>query len=323
MTRCSALATLLLLTACDSANTQVSVSEVRLAAETPPRVDHHQHLFSPAAVEIAGDPRQEIITAAKLVAMLDLAGIGKAVVLSEAFWFDSPNSGFDRPQPHVRAENDWTAREVAKFPDRLIAFCSFNPLADYALAELEYCAAHRGFAGVKFSFAMSGVDLTELAHVEKVRRVFEAANRHAMPVVAHVRSGRSYTRTQAETFLGRIVAAAPDVPVQIAHLWGGEGFSAAALEYFAEAVAKGLPVTRNLYFDVAEVAFVAGGSPADMETAARCIKQIGVDRILYGSDAALNGRLQPREAWALFRARVPLSDQEFRSIASNIAPYLR
>ena len=279
---------LLLLAACDSANTQVSISEARLAAETPPLVDHHQHLFSPAAVELAADPRQEPITAAKLVAMLDLAGIRRAVVLSEAFWFDSPNFGLDRPQPQVRAENDWTAQEVAKFPDRLVAFCSFNPLADYALAELEYCAAHGGFAGVKFSFAMSGVDLTDLAHVEKVRRVFEAVNRHAMPVVVHVRSGRSYTRKQAEMVLDRVVAAAPDVPVQIAHLWGGEDFSAAALEYYAEAVAKGLRVTRNLYFDVAEVAFVAGGSAGDMETAARCIRQIGVDRILYGSDAALN-----------------------------------
>jgi predicted TIM-barrel fold metal-dependent hydrolase len=286
-------------------------------------VDHHQHLFSPAAVELAKNSRQQPITADKLIVMLDLAGIRRAVVLSEAFWFDSPLFKLEQPQAAVRAENEWTAREVAKFPDRLVAFCSFSPLADYALTELEYCATDRRFAGVKFSFAMSQVDVEDPIHVEKVRRVFQAANRHRMPVVVHVRSGQSYTRRQAETFLERIVAAAPDVPIQIAHLWGGEAFSTDALEYYAETVASRQPVTRNLYFDVAEVAFVAGGSARDMDTVARSIRQIGIDRILYGSDAALNGRLQPREAWALFRARVPLRDDEFRSIASNIAPYLR
>ena len=272
---------------------------------------------------ISGSRRQEPITADKLVGMLDLAGIRRAVVLSEAFWFDSPSFDVARPQEAVRAENDWTTEEVAKYPDRLVAFCSFNPLADYALAELEYCANHKGFVGVKFSFIMSGVDLDDPVHVEKVREVFQAANRHSMPIVVHVRPGFWYGREQAATFLNSLVIVAPDVPVQIAHLWGGESFSESALKYYAEAVMAGQPATRNLYFDVAEVAFVAGGSAENMATVARSIREIGLDRILYGSDAALDGRLPPKEAWALFRARVPLTDDEFHSIASNIAPYLR
>ena len=255
--------------------------------------------------------------------MLDLAGIRRAVVLSEAFWFDSPSFDAAHPQEEVDAENEWTAREVAKFPERLVAFCSFNPLADYALAEIEHCAAHKGFVGVKFSFIMSGVDLSNTDHIEKVRQVFRAANWHKLPIVVHVRDGFWYGSKQAMTFLNRIVTAAPDVPVQIAHLWGGERFSASALKYYADAVSAGLPATKNLYFDVAEVAFVAGGSAEDMTIVARSIRQIGLARILYGSDAALNGRLQPKESWALFRAKVPLTDSEFESISRNIAPYLR
>ena len=40
----------------------------------------------------------------------------------------------------VRAENDWTGAQAALFPERLRAFCSFNPLKQYALDELARCA---------------------------------------------------------------------------------------------------------------------------------------------------------------------------------------
>src|SRR5947207_3363999 len=187
------------LSGCNSRDTQVPVSIARLAAETPPLVDHHQHLFSPAMAGLApksriyrllsGSGRQEPITAVKLVGMLDLAGIRRAVVLSEAFWFDSPSFDVAHPQEQAHAENEWTAREVAKFPERLVAFCSFNPVADYALAEIEQCAADKRFVGVKFSFIMSGVDLSNTDHIERVRQVFQAANRHKLPIVVHVRDG--------------------------------------------------------------------------------------------------------------------------------------
>ncbi len=60
-----------------------------------------------------------------------------------------------------------------------------------------------------------------------------------------------------------------------------------------------------------------------MRTIAMRIRQIGLGRILYGSDAALNGRLKPREAWELFCKKVPLTRSEFRAIAQNVAPYMR
>jgi predicted TIM-barrel fold metal-dependent hydrolase len=116
-------------------------------------------------------------------------------------------------------------------------------------------------------------------------------------------------------FLRQLVAAAPDVPVQIAHLWGGESYSADALEVFAEAFSRRDPVTRDLFFDVSGVA--AYGKPADMPEIVKRIRQIGMDRIVYGSDAP------PSEGWNLFRKKVPLTEAEFRAIASNVAPYLR
>jgi len=81
-------------------------------------------------------------TAEQLIAQLDEAGIRYGAVLSSAYWHGSPlmrKIGGDE-YANVRAENDWTIQEVSRFPDRLVAFCSFNPLKDYALQEIERCA---------------------------------------------------------------------------------------------------------------------------------------------------------------------------------------
>src|SRR3954465_12229750 len=84
-------------------------------------VDHHQHLLSPAMIQ----PGQQPITAARLVDALDAAGIRRAVILSNAYRIGSPQFAVPNPDEYARviAENDWTAREAAKYPKRLVAFC--------------------------------------------------------------------------------------------------------------------------------------------------------------------------------------------------------
>ncbi len=62
-------------------------------------------------------------------------------------------------------------------------------------------------------------------------------------------------------------------------------------------------------------------SVANAALVAKRIRQVGVERVLFGTDAAIGDNL-PRESWAAFR-RLPLTDAEFRKIAGNEAPYLR
>jgi hypothetical protein len=103
----------------------------------PPLVDHHQHLFS---LETSGLSKFERLDAAGLVAYLDAAGIQRATVLSVAYQFGNPNRpAVNDEYAQVKAENDWTSQQVARFPDRLRGLCGFNPLKDYALAELDRC----------------------------------------------------------------------------------------------------------------------------------------------------------------------------------------
>lgn len=270
-----------------------------------------------------GPASREVSTAEQLVAQLDEAGIKRGAVLSVAYWHGSPfmrKTGGDE-YANVRAENDWTVQEVSRFPDRLVAFCSFNPLKDYALQEIDRCAKMPHVKGIKLHFGNSEVDVLKPEHAEKASRVFAAANERKLAIVAHLWVGNdeTYGRKHAEAFLSQILPAAPDVPVQIAHFaGGGPGYTDEALEVYAEAIAAGDPRTKNLYFDFATVA--DGQSKEVLQKFAERIRQVGPGRVLYGTDLAPP---TARQSWLTFRTTVPLTDEEFKTIAGNVAPYFR
>jgi predicted TIM-barrel fold metal-dependent hydrolase len=71
--------------------------------------------------------------------------------------------------------------------------------------------------------------------------------------------------------------------VQIAHFaGGGPGYTHSALGVFADAIQKGDPRMKNVYFDVATV---ADEQPeAELKRFAARIRQVGIKRVLYGSD---------------------------------------
>jgi len=295
----------------------------------PPLVDHHQHLFGPAIMAKSSSP--QLVEAGDLIALLDKAGIRRAVILSVAYMFSNPNRpAVEDEYAHVKAENDWTSQQVARFPDRLIGFCSVNPLKEYAIPEIERCAKDPQLHyGLKLHFGNSDVQLENEEQVEKVRKVFRAANDHGMAIVVHLHSSitrnRPYGAAQAQIFLDRVLPAAPDVPVQIAHLAGSGGYDDPtvdeALSVFVDAIAKHDARMARVYFDVSGVA----GYGKWTEKAAlisKRIRELGVGRILYGSDGAAGDNLPPREAWEAFR-KLPLTDAEFRTIATNVAPYLK
>lgn len=267
-----------------------------------------------------GHATRETKTAEQLVAHLDEAGIRRAAVLSTAYWFGSPlmRKAEGDEYANVRAENDWTAKEAARFPDRLVALCSFNPLKDYALAEIERCAKIPHAKGLKLHIGNSRVDMLNPEHAEKLRRVFAAANERRLAIVIHLWT-QPYGREHAQAFLNQVLPAAPDVTVQIAHFaGGGPGYTDEALEVFAEAIAAKDPRTKNLYFDIATVA--DSQTDAVLRKFAERIRQVGPQRVLFGTDM---GPPMPRQSWSIFRSAVPLTDEEFKTIAANVAPYLR
>ncbi|HET7844192.1 MAG TPA: amidohydrolase family protein [Xanthomonadales bacterium] len=269
-----------------------------------------------------GPPFQPAIDAAGLVALLDEAGIEKAAVLSEAYWFDAPDAGLDAEAAlaRVREENDWTATQAERHPQRLFAFCSFNPLAPHALGELARCADSRRFAGIKLHMDSSGVDLGNRDHLAKLRAVLAAADERKLPLLIHARGRGEYGAAHARNLVELVREAAPGVPVQVAHLWGGTAVSLDALTAYADAIAD--DGVRNLWFDVSDSALVAQDDALRKALVAQ-MRRIGFDRLLYGSDAAFEGHPDPKEAWRIFSTTMPLTPDELEKIAGNVAPWLR
>ena len=296
-------------------------------AQPAPLADHHQHLFSPT-VAVAEGVKE--INAEDLISLLDAAGIRRATVLSVAYILGDPKSTAADEYDKVKAENDWTSAQVARYPGRLIGFCSVNPLKPYAFDELVRCSKDpRLRRGLKLHFANSRVDYHNPEHVNRLRALFAAANQFKMAIVAHMRTSISakipYGADEARIFLNEIAPSAPDVPIQIALLAGAGGYDDAlvdqALSVLAEAIEKGDPRARNMYFDGTTVVLPAA-SDERLALIAKRLRQVGVQRVLYGSDAAAGGNLPPREGWAAFR-RLPLTEAEFRAIAGNVPPYMR
>ena len=278
-------------------------------------------------------PGQQPIDAKKLVAALDAVSIRRAVILSNAYRLGSPVFVIPNPDEYGRvvAENDWTAREAAKYPKRLVAFCSFNPLKPYARGELARCARDPRFGrGIKLQFGNSDVDLDDSTDLAMLRRLFRAANAERLALVIHLRPSesrqRSYGAAEAQVFLEQLLPQAPDVVVQIAHLGGGGGgalepAAEEALAVFAAAFTQSDPRVRNLWFDVSGIAGGAN-SATRAPKLAQLLRAIGTKHLLYGSDGGDPTDPSAKEALANFR-KLPLTPAELRAIEGNVAPYLK
>jgi predicted TIM-barrel fold metal-dependent hydrolase len=226
------------------------------------------------------------------------------------------------------AENDWTSAQVGKYPDRLIGFCSVNPLRPYALEEIARCAKDPNLrTGLKLHFGNSDVNVDNAEHLERVRQVFRAANQHRMAITVHMHANidhhRRYGANEAHIFLEQLLPEAPDVTVQVAHLAGGGGYDDPAIDealsVFVDASERSDPRMKNVYFDACGIA-IPGMWEDKADLIVKRIRQIGIHRVLYGSDAATPDNL-PKDALERWH-KLPLTQDEFRTIENNVAPYL-
>ena len=97
-----------------------SVPETGTAKAAVPLVDHHQHFFSPSIEALLAGPSggPKALLAPEIISLLDAAGIERALVLSVAYMYGSPNRQVEDEYTKVRAENDWTATQAARYPQR-------------------------------------------------------------------------------------------------------------------------------------------------------------------------------------------------------------
>lgn len=289
-----------------------------------PVVDYHQHLVSPAFAPIAKLPERN---GDALVRELDAAGVERAVVLSVGYSFSDERKALVDPDRLTREENDWTSAQVVRNAPRLIGFCSANPLREAALEELGRCLGLPGMTGIKLHMGNGGVTLREPAHLARIRQLFALAQRHDAPVLIHMRArgGANFGAEDARLFLTQVLPVAPGIEVVVAHLGAsGPGYpqqNDEVLAVFAEAAERRDPLMRNVYFDVA-TNVTAETTAEGAALVAQRIRQLGPDRILYGSDLSPPGG-SIGSGWEIFRSKIALTPAEMQRIASNRTRFVR
>lgn len=305
--------------------------------------DHHVHVFSPAVAhwletELNLAPLPSF-GSRELIAALDRDRVTRAAVLSNAYFFGHDTVRQSRDESLLTAENDRVAELIVQYPGRLVGFFGIDPLADSALEEIERCARRRVFAGLKLHLANAAVDLRNPAHVQRLSEVFRRANALGLAVVIHMRTLRSdYGREDAQIFIDKVLSAAPDVPVQIAHLGGWGGYDVAtddALSVFIERANKIGSGKDRVYFDLSAVVRGVGrnaeGSAAKAGVPdwwpekryvrlAERLRALGIRHVLFGTDWP---DWTPRSYAADIEKNVPLSAAELRVLLTNRAPWLR
>jgi predicted TIM-barrel fold metal-dependent hydrolase len=310
----------------------------RESAQAPtPRVDHHMHIRSESAAsayeralkKLEGeDTNQEPIPADSAIQVLDSAGIENGVLLSFAYLFGDPQIDVTDAYEKVKAENDYAARQASKYPGRLIAFCSFNPLAGYAMKEMKRCAESAHLEGLKLHLANAEFDFHNREHVRTLEEVFQGAARLDLPILIHLWTGPNYGYREARIFIDEVLASTPDLPVQIAHMGSGGPVRDSSMQAFVEASAERPDLMDgDVVFDLS----ASFRSPARYEgdtlrivkalneRLLRQIQDIGVDRVVFGSDWPS----LPEPGRSAETLRSILDRQTVASLFDNRAPYVR
>lgn len=295
-----------------------------------PYLDAHAHLASAALAayhaETGGTVGQVgTMEGAALIRRLDADGVRRAFVLSTAYLMAADAYGTRTAETaeyaRVRAENDFTAAECARYPERLVPFLSLNPRRGYAVEEVDRCVEQK-MRGLKLHLWNSLVDTRQTADLAALRRVVERAAHHRLAVVAHVAVGAvpNYGPDDTERFAREIIMPLDTLQISIAHLAGAGGFGARAQACFERLIAVCGPDTAyasRVWTDMA--ATLTATTAADQaRRLGEQLRRSGLHRVLWGSDN-IDGTLErTRTQWPLdATAWHPIAEQRGAALVAG------
>jgi predicted TIM-barrel fold metal-dependent hydrolase len=243
-------------------------------------IDFHTHVFSPQIKKdrnkyIDSDPgfailyskkEAKLATTDELIDSMDKEGIDISVIL---------NIGWTTHELCVET-NDYILESVARYPKRLVGFCSVQPNScDAAIAEIERCA-QAGIKGV--GEIRPDVQLYDLRDDEVMAPMVEVLKKHKLILLTHTSEpvGHDYPGKGviSPDVLYPFIVRFPDLTVVCAHWGGGLPFYALMPEV-KQAMSK-------VFFDTAASPYLY--SP---QVYHQVIQLVGSDKVLFGSDYPL------------------------------------
>jgi predicted TIM-barrel fold metal-dependent hydrolase len=243
-------------------------------------LDAHTHVFpdevclhrgnhfagEPAFRLLYDSPGSRLVTDRELTAAMDKEGVDAAVIL-----------GFPWRQERLwRLHNDCMLEAARRNPQRLIPFCSANPLEPAAASEIERClnAGCRGVGELAWYSEDPGNDL-----IAPLSPIAELCLHFKAPMLIHANDpvGAPYPGKTAVDLpaLYELIKNFPGVDFILAH-WGG------GLPFYGLLKKEAPEVFKRVYFDTAASPYLY--RPEIYRLAA---EMVGPDKILFGSDYPL------------------------------------
>lgn len=234
----------------------------------PPRVKQNRLDYAHADAGFAAifsDPKAKIATADDLMAAMERDGIDVAVAL---------NYGW-RTQTLCVEINDYILESIARFPKRLVGFCTVAlDAGDAALKELGRCVG----GGVKGVGEIRPDLLPAARAIEAIRPIAEFCVRNDLILLTHTSEpvGHQYAGKGSATpdLIYSLVTAFPDLHLVCAH-WGG------GLPFYA-LMPEVKDALKNVYFDTAASPFLYRP-----EIYRQASGLVGEGKVLFGSDYPL------------------------------------
>jgi uncharacterized protein len=169
------------------------------------------------------------------------------------------------PPRRVQEANDHVARLLALHPDRTCGFCFLNPRDPvFCAEEIERCIGQGPFIGIKLWIALRASD-------PRVDEVASVAERFGVPILLHCwnKTGGNLATESTTADVAGLASRHPKLTLIAAHLTG-----------IGERGVCELAPHPNVLVDTS-------GGDAEAGILEYALKELGAERILYGSDAPI------------------------------------
>lgn len=267
-------------------------------------IDNHVHIMSPELISLwknMGIPfSRPDYYYSNIDSILKFNKAEKVSLISMAYVYSSPEFGAksDKVKSQMEAENNYLASVKNKYPKRIKAFFSVDPLQENMLEEIIRCHKILKLDCIKLHHNASQVYLTENEHLHKIQQIFKYASDNRLPILLHFdNSHPKFGKNDIKIFANSVLNNLDYVNLQIAHFGTSGGFNSKTkeiLDTFIEVFKTNNKVAnQNIKFDISAVCLdkdsegVNKLTDSEFKELANYCRKIGFEKIVFGTDYPL------------------------------------